>query len=259
MRNLLVLLLLCILFSSSGIISTDQESHPDLNAFLSKNKKCLTQNVIYDGTKLLLCSDGDYLLIQLQTLHPAVQMRLLMQGVTFYIDPTGRKKEKYAVILPSAHDVRETMLQMEPPQMGGSPSEQRPDIRPLLHCLSECGAIFDVKGKTSLISSKSFSVQIDENSDLLVYSILLPVEQMLKEKKLSDQWRIGIYTQGGNPEKEGPGLEGGPLTQEFGNNKPDFPRYPNNKEEDRNLRKLLKKDIEAWISFSFSAICSINT
>lgn len=254
-------MLVLILFESTSIKAEREQNLPtDLTTFVSKNKKYWISNVIYEGTNLLVCSDGCYLFVQLQIIHPVIQMRLLMQGVTFYIDPTGRKKEKYAVIIPSASDVKDKMEPMQPSQVSGSVNgNKRPDIRPLVSCLSDYGAIFDVNGRSSLIPPKNFSIYIDENNDKLIYSVLLPVEQLLKEKKLSEQWRLGIYTEGGRPDRGGPefGREGGPHMRDQGDRRSQSPREQLT-ESDEELRVLLKKDIEEWISFSFSTICSLN-
>lgn len=254
-------MLVFILFGLNNIKAEEKQNLPtDLASFVSKNKKCWVRNVIYEGTNLLLCSDGCYLFVQLQTIHPAIQMRLLMQGITFYIDPTGKKKEKYAVIIPSASDVKDKMEPMQSSQVGGSVNgNKRPDIRPLISCLSDCGAVFDVNGRSSLIPRNNFSICIDENNGKLIYSVLLPVEQLLKEKKVSEQWRLGIYTKGGSPDRDGPefGREREPNMREQGHRQSNFPRGQT-KENDKELRSILKKDIEEWIPFSFSAICSLN-
>lgn len=254
-------MLVFVLFESNVLKAEEKQNLPtDLTTFVSKNKKCWVRNVIYEGTNLLLCSDGCHLFVQLQTIHPAIQMRLLMQGVTIYIDPTGKKKEKYAVIIPSANDVKDKMKPMQSSQVGGSVNgNKRPDIRPLVNCLSAYGAVFDVNGRSSLIPQNNFSIYIDEKNGNLIYSVLLPVEQLLKEKKLSEQWRLGIYTEGGRPDRGGPEFdrEGGPHMREKGDRQPKSPRGQL-KESDEDLRGLLKKDIEEWISFSFSTICSLN-
>lgn len=257
----IIIMLVSVLFGPNAIRAEEKQNvPPDLASFVSKNKKCWVRNVIYEGTNLLLCSDGCYLLVQLQTLHPVIQMRLLMQGVTFYIDPTGRKKEKYAVVIPSASDVKDRMEPMLSLQEADSThGNKRPDIRPLIKCLSDYGAVFDVNGKCSLIPKNSFSIYVDENNGGLVYSVLLPVEHFLKEKKLSEQWRLGIYTEGGRPDLGGPEFDrgGGPHMREQDNRQSKFSRGQI-KESDENLRNLLKKDIEEWTSFSFSTICTLN-
>lgn len=115
-------------------------------------------------------------------------MRLLMQGLTFYIDPTGRKKEKYSVILPSANEVKEQMQMMEPQRPSRDVANtQRPDIRPLINSLSKYGAILDINGKNTCIDSENFIISLNETSASLVYTVLIPIEQMLKEKKTFGQ------------------------------------------------------------------------
>lgn len=80
---------------------------------------------------------------------------------------------------------------------------------------------------------------------------------MLKEKKLSDQWRLGIYSQGGHPERGEEGNDGPPNMRGFDNGPQGLP-HEQKDHKDKGLRSLLKGDIEEWVTFSFSAICSLN-
>lgn len=260
MKKIFTFILVLIFFLPQGVKSEVQkDSVSALQAFIKNNPKCWSKEVVYEGCNILLCSDGELLLVQFKILHPAIQMRLLMQGMTFYIDPTGRKKEKYSVILPSANDVKEQMQMMEPQRPNQDATNiQRPDIRPLINSLSKYGAILDINGKSTFIDSGNFAISLNEMNAALIYTVLIPVEQMLQEKKLSDKWRLGLYSQGG---KQG---EGGPRLGE----EPRFGHNPNDRRQQtgenkqmpdsEKMRRLLMKDIEDWINFSFSEICSLN-
>lgn len=257
MKRLLVVIVALFLlqFAEAG---EQNDSISGLQKFIDANPMCWSKNVVYKGTNVLLCSDGELLFIQLKVLHPAFQMRLLMQGVTFYVDPTGRKKEKYSIILPSAYDVREQMQGLEPRRQveARNGEEQRPDIRPLVNALTNYGAIFDINGQYSFVDKGCFAINLSEKDIALVYTILVPINQMMEEKKLSDKWRLGIYSQGGNREKDGPGCM--PMPNQ---GRPGMPPNGNDKmqmTDDNDMQDLLIKDIEEWISFSLSTICSMN-
>ena len=88
-----------------AVTEEPKDSISVLQAFLEKNRQCWAKEIIYEGCSVLLNSDGESLFVQLKILHPALQMRLLMQGMTVSVDPTGRKKEKYQTVIPSATDV----------------------------------------------------------------------------------------------------------------------------------------------------------
>lgn len=252
-----------------AVTEEPKDSISVLQAFLEKNRQCWAKEIIYEGCSVLLNSDGESLFVQLKILHPALQMRLLMQGMTVSVDPTGRKKEKYQTVIPSATDVREQMQGMEPTmsqEMTGM--EQRPDIRPLLAALTSHGAVFDVNGKYFPLDKGTFAVDLEEKEAVLVYSVLIPVEQMLKEKKLEDTWSLGIYSKGGQQKEGGPGFGGGPGFSEgpgFGKG-PESGQIPDPNRPDgviqgptgEDMFEFLVKNLEEWIEFSFSEICSLN-
>lgn len=217
--------------------------------FVNEHPKCMKNDIVYEGCNLLLCSDGEYLFAQFNILHPAMQMRILMQGLTLYIDPTGKKKEKYSIIFPSASDVRDVMS-VQTPSVNGI-REERPDITPLLQSLQAYGALYDVKGRTSTIDKNLYSIMLNEDKKALSYSVIIPIDDMLKERKLSQTWSIGIYSEGGRRDNDGPGIERQPMGMRPENRK----SMGDNQET---MRKIMSKDIESWVKFSFEKICSLN-
>ncbi len=260
MKPTFVLILALMLFIPQRAKSEAQvDSLTALQTFINDNPMCWSKEVVYEGSSILLCSDGEELLVQLIIRHPAVQMRMLMQGLTFYVDPTGKKKEKFSVVLPSANDVREQMQMLEQHSPDRDTTNmQQPDITPLLLSLSKYGAILDINGKSTFIDSENFAISLDMTDASLIYSVLVPVEQMLNEKKLSDEWCLGLYSQGGQQGEGGPGFADNPRPggQQNGRRPPiDGSRQ---RPDDGNMRALLSKDIEEWIDFSFSEICSLN-
>ncbi len=212
--------------------------------FTEANPTCLSRDIFQEGCHVVLCSDGELLFVQFNVPHPAIQMRLLMRGLTMYIDPTGKRKEKYSVVFPSAKEVQDKMQPMPQPESAELQDIGRPDISPLLDALIEYGTLFDEKGKSMSIRQDMFSISIDGDDDVLSYSVLIPIGRMLMEKKLSEEWSIGMYSQGNG------GMNIAPTN---GNDAESLQRPV-----DDDLRDTLNRDIETWTTFSFPYICTLN-
>lgn len=234
-----------------------------LSEYTQSYPKCVTQEVVYDGCTLLLNSDGEYLFGQFNILHPELQMRILMQGITFYVDPTGKKKEKYAIHFPAASAVEDIMSQMAPPEPGGDMEQGiLPDIKPLVTALARIGAEYDINRRHQTLDSTWSSINIDDSTHCLSYTFIIPVEQMLSEKKLSNTWKLGIYSEGGRPTNGGPGMN--VREQDPGMRGPGIggPGIVSKRNEHSNskvdLRKMMMNDIEVWVPFSFDSICLLN-
>lgn len=252
-------MLICFFGWTSIPTRAQKEATDDIANFVEHNQICQAQNVIYKGTQLLLCSDGNMLLVQLQMLEPNLQMRILMGGLTISIDPTGKKKEKYSFVFPAGNSEVDRMLNMQNQEerfgsqmSSDSDSHDRPDLMPLLQALNAQGALFQIKGKTEKVGTNRFTIEANPSQGMVVYSCLIPLEPFLSEKKIKDVWTIGIYS---------------------GNNRPapsDFPNsdmggspvpngLPNHgSEAEADLLAILQNDIECWTSFSISEISSLN-
>lgn len=234
-----------------------------LSEYTQSYPKCITQEVVYDGCTLLVNSDGEYLFGQFNILHPELQMRILMQWVTFYVDPTGKKKEKYAIHFPAASAVEGIMSQMALPEQGEDMVEGvLPDIKPLVTSLARIGVEYDINRRHQTFDSAWSSIKIEDNTHCLSYTFIIPVEQMLSEKKLSNTWELGLYSEGGRPTNGDPGMTGrehdpGMIDPGIG-----APRigseWNENTKSKVDFRKMMMNDIEAWISFSFEEACSLE-
>lgn len=258
--------LLSISGASKGqdIVETDSLT---LSEYVVNNPNCLTKEIIYDGCTLMMNSDGEYLFGQFTILHPELQMRILMQGLHMYVDPTGKKKEKYAINFPAASSVQDVMQQVAPPQISeGQESNQIPDIVPLVDALNSYGVSYDINNREQAYSSDWASISVNPELHALTYSFIVPVEDFLKEKKVSDTWKIGLLSEGDNTMKDGQG--NGPSMGAPTMMAP--PRAPGARGERHGmqkpieskdaeaLRKIMIRDIESWSSFSFNELCSAN-
>lgn len=248
-----------------------------LETYLQQNPNCLSHEIIYEGSTLLLNSDGEYFFGQFNILHPELQMRILMQGITFYIDPTGKKKEKYALHFPPASQVQETMHNLTPPQPGRKndtdPGNPRlPDITPLVNALAREGTTFDINHREQEYRKEWATITLDTMTHRLSYTFIIPVETMLAEKKLTDTWSLGLFSEGGHPGNGGPGQNPGMgrpgmgmgmgMNTGIGGAGPDrrMPPRPDNNTNDNSpaLRKMMMNDIESWTTFSISEITSLE-
>lgn len=262
------------LLSLSGAVVGQTVAEADnvtLSEYVERNPSCLTREIIYDGCTMMLNSDGEYLFGQFNILHPELQMRILMQGITFYVDPTGKKKEKYALHFPAASAVESVMSQMAPPE----PSEEMtdeilPDIAPLVSSISSLGAEYEINGRTLTIDSCNTAISLNDSTHCLSYTFIIPVDKMLSEKKLNENWELGIYSEGGRPSNGGPSMGGSSINRsmngsEMGGTKTNGYARPRHERDNKSnspskvdLRKMMMNDIEVWIPFSFSQICSVE-
>lgn len=267
--------LLCGILVALPITVMSQEENIEqpltLSEYVDIHPNCLTQEVIYAGCTLKLNSDGDYLFGQFTILHPELQMRILMQGLHIYVDPTGKKKEKYALDFPAAYFVEDVIQQMAPPSGTMERKENDiPDINPLISALNEYGVNFNIRNKRHTYKSDWASISIDPELHALTYSFIIPVEELLKEKKLSDTWKIGLFSESGvsmsvGPKSvpggmRGPGMGGLGMgdPQSRSKNPPERNEQSTGDQPAVDLRKMMMRDIESWTQFSFSELCAIN-
>lgn len=229
------------------VIQLAAQEIDSLAAFIDKNPNAVDYNVIYEGTKLYFSTDENDLLINLSVAHPALQMRFLMQKVSFYIDPSGKKKKKYEVILPSALDVKDD-LEAVARLDGEAVQDTRPDIRPLITALNKKGAELRHGNSIVLLGYQRFHVEIDKNKDLLNYYVLIPKEVLMQDKKLSDKWAVGIFSFNDfvnvpPPEQEG---DGGMMPP------------PMEGENQQDIQELMQSDIRLWVKFSIDDVNNAN-
>lgn len=228
-------------------MSVGQEKD-SLAAFIEDNPNAVDFDVIYEGTKLNLSADEDNLLVNLSIAHPALQMRFLMQKVSLYIDPSGKKRKKYEVTLPSAIDVKDEL------EAAGSPSDAladpnvRPDIRPLISAMNRRGAVFRWENNADTLGYQRFHIEIDPASALLNLYVLLPKERLMHDRKLSDKWSLGIFSVNDFSNPPPPGGEGAE-----GMMPP-----PAEGENQQDIQELMQSDIRLWVRFSIDDVNNAN-
>ena len=223
-----------------------------LAVFIEKNPQCVEFNVIYEGTKLNLSADDEFLLVNLSIAHPALQMRFMMQRASLYINPSGKKKKKYEIVLPSAMDVKDELKTSHNlPDRQAMPStdsgDERPDIRPLIGALNKRGAEYKCNGRNLYLSPQLFYIEHDRENELLNYYVLIPKMQLMWDSKLSEKWTLGIFSI--NDLANMPPPEQG----EYGMMPP-----PMEGQDGQDIQELMQSDIREWVKFSIDDVNNAN-
>lgn len=244
------LLILSLLFCGSGFASATRVDSLDVQSksefaiddFLQRNQKRMTIECLQEEN-LYLSSDDNQILAVLEVSNPQLLLRFFMKGFYFYIDPTGKKKEKYEVKIPAAEtlDFEALGLSKKEPN-GNAESDDKPNILPLIEPLIKKGMTYTINGKEVAADKQAFTIYLDVDNDRLYYYILLPIEEFFATKKLSQTWTVGFYS----PEIEMmPNMEQGTM--------PPPPSDDNGKSPAQ-----FGQEITQWISFSFEELSSLN-
>ncbi len=249
----LIIIFSCWLMGIYHSFATEPDD--SLNIFLDNNPYAIEVNILTEGTKAFICADDNNLFTRISVGNPMIFMRMLMQGLTVYIDPTGKKKEKFAIFFPSARDVQMSMDNYQPTQNNDYSNDEKPDIMPLIKEMNKKGIIFDVNGKSCRLDLSRSMIELNPENETVDFYVLLPINQMMQEKKLSDTWSLGIFMDTPEPEAEGPRMNRPSNANERSNNSP-FP--DRHQKEDDNINMLMKNKINSWIKFSIEDAFNIN-
>lgn len=250
MKKLLTYII--FLVASAGL-TLGAQPQDILSEFIEKNPNAIDYDIIYEGSKLNLSADDDFLLVNLSISHPALQMRFMMQRVNLYVDPTGKKKKKYEVIFPSALDVREYLDETEDPAgvIPVSPTaEERPDIRPLIGALNKRGASYRHNGVETHLDNKFFYVEHDRYNEVLNYYVMIPKDELMLDKNLKEKWTIGIISDNDAAmmHPSGQNVQGDPGGM--------MPPPPDG--DDNGLRELMQSNIREWVKFPIDEVNNVN-
>lgn len=233
--RLITFSLLCLLPIENLSAQTDSI----IGSFMQKNPKMMTIGILQEET-LLLATDANQLLVVLDVSNPQLLLRLVMQGFSIYVDPTGRQKEKHEIRFASAAelDLEALGLDSRKPEAMDSTNE-KPNILPLIEPISQKGGCYTVNNK--VVPDISCSMSLDVETDHLYYYMLLPVDRLLGEKKLKPEWSIGFYVPFGEMQgNAGQMMPPPPMPGEGGQ-----PQEP-------------EGEISEWIRFSFEELAGMN-
>ena len=211
-----------------------------LEEFLVANPQAIEVKILSEGTMVYLCANDSNLFVRLSVGNPMLFMRMLMQGLTVYVDPTGAKKRKYSVVFPSARDVQSNMSRFSNGQRADS--QGRPDVGPLLGEMNKVGATRSL-------------IELDTEHEVLNFYALIPKTQMMDEKKLVSDWTLGIYLASPIGVLEGPREGNGMGAPQRPEGMPERRGMSSNSQE---MEKLMKKKIFVWEKFSIDEANSVN-
>jgi len=236
---------------SSIVAKTDSISVDKLEEFMNDNPQAIEIKILSEGTMAYLCANDSDLFVRLSVGHPMLFMRMLMQGLTIHIDPTGAKKKKFAFVFPSARDVQQKMNSTSSSII--KDSKERPNVGPLVEEMNKIAASFIIDGKEKPIELTRSLIELDTENEQLNFYALIPKTEMMKEKKLVSDWSIGLYLDSPIGVLEGPrkGNMGAGPTQ-VGT------RERDSKGDDKEIEKLMKKKINVWAKFSIEEANSVN-
>jgi len=233
-------------------MSNNVSSKGILDQFLDANPKAIEVKILSEGTMAYLCADEDNLFVRVSVGNPMLFMRMLMQGLTIRIDPTGAKKGKYSIIFPSARDVQNSK---NGHSLSQESAQNRPDIGPLIMEMNKMGVAYNIKGKAQPMELSRSQIELDTENDALNYYVLIPKTQMMNEKKLSSTWSLGLYLESPIGVLEGPREnEGMQEPQQQGR----MQDRPTQSSKDRETEKMMKKKINVWEKFSIDEANSVN-
>lgn len=224
-----------------------------LEEFLDANPQAIEVKILSEGTMAYLCANDSNLFIRLSIGNPMLFMRMLMQGLTVYVDPTGAKKKKYSVVFPSARDVQSNMSRISNGQRADS--QGRPDVGPLLGQMNKVGATFKINGKVQTMELTRSLIELDTEHEVLNFYALIPKAQMMDEKKLVSDWTLGIYLASPIGVLEGPREGNGMGEPQRPGGMPERRGMSSNSQE---MEKLMKKKIVVWEKFSIDEANSVN-
>ena len=251
MKLKLIIYIVLMLFLPVTYVTAQEKD--TLTTFIEMNPNAVDFNVIYEGTKLNLSADDEFLLVNLSVAHPALQMRFMMQRVSLYIDPSGKKKKRYEVVLPSAMDVKDVLdaaAQPHPNNQTTSPpndQNERPDIRPLIGALNKRGAEYQSGGINIHLGQQLFYIEHDRENERLNYYVLIPKAPLMQDTKLSEKWTLGIFSINDFASMPPPDQEGGGMMPP-----------PMGGSDQQDIQELMQQDIREWVRFSIDDVNNAN-
>lgn len=214
-----------------------------ISNFIEKNPKRMIIECLQDEN-LYLSADDNNLLATMEVSNPQLLLRFFMKGFSIYIDPTGKKKERFEIKLPAAEDLDfEKLGIFREDGPSGASENEKPNILPLVRPLNEIGMLYTINGRVIMEESTAFKLYLDIDNDKLYYHMLIPIGNFFNVKKLSPIWSIGIYSQE---------IDMSPETQKQGM----MPPPPNGNDEIN--PNVFTQEISQWINFSFEQLSSLN-
>jgi hypothetical protein len=183
--------------------------------------------------------------VQLKIDEPRVMMRLLLNGLTVWVDSTASRRKEVGVVFPAAGPVLRQMA----PGADRFPARERDadqprdfDPTPLLEVVQQRNKVFQYGQRAEFVDEEMASMFLDEEQ-ALNYLMIIPFSKLGIRQPENVSVSVGVASdvptfEGTSPPREPqPGIRG-------------RPGYPY-QQRDTRMRTEPVRPIESWIIFTF--------
>ncbi|OOQ59505.1 hypothetical protein [Mucilaginibacter pedocola] len=166
-----------------------------------------------------IANDNNNIYVALRISDHAEQRRALMAGITFSIDPKGKKKETFSVTFPytdpeamPAERVQAPPTDGQPPQPG-SDDDRQERMQALLTRTKQIKAtgFADVLNEV-MTTANTYGIKTAlgiDNEGFLVFEAAVPISMLHVDKPEKNEWAFNIKINGFSRPKDGDRPEGG--------------------------------------------------
>lgn len=260
-------LLLCILFFALYSCSPSKQClKSEWQNNLQTNKSTTEGFIALSNPSVLvkISNNKQAILIDIKFSNKELQFKTLLNGLTVWIDTTGKTKKKFAIQFPQANIATEGMQRKAKNNTGLN-------ITNLISGINFEGALLVLNDEEIPLQTKEANVYIDDNN-MLTYSIMLPYSKLSNYNFSQKQISIGIVSErkemprptSDDAEDEmprGAGHEGGMLGGgQMGGGMPSGGSHgggmrnrPQGSRHERNSQQKSSDTIKEWITVTLSS------
>ncbi|MBP1640401.1 MAG: hypothetical protein H6Q17_1984 [Bacteroidetes bacterium] len=215
------------LFAHAKIkLETQSQFCPDFTTVATPDSSTLFMSFANDKMLIRAFNNATGFYIQLVATDDPTQQKLLFNGLTVYIDPTGKGKDRYAVIFPSLMSLRQQsgpggltpsmdQPQIQPNQGGQGQDDQnqsrgprRPDPTQQVQQINLKGALFDIDGDSRAVGIEWVKLTTTSNHKIC-YNIKLPYSIFNLKNSATGLLSIGLLSEFSLPQGMQSGSGGG--------------------------------------------------
>lgn len=158
----------------------------DITTYDTRHPQYVTKDAVSKTSNLRVSSDCEFLKVQLCVRDASLQQRFKHEGITFYIDPTGKKCKDNVLHFQG----------MGP--MGGRPPQHAPkaneEPREAPSPNNQARAILVCANDTIQLPAGAIDVSNDD-CGYLTFTAIIPCEYLTKDKPSGKKWQIGIFSE----------------------------------------------------------------
>jgi len=219
----------CTLFTQAKIkLATRSQFCADFSTIATPDSSTALTLFADDNVLIRSFNNSTGFYLQLIAANDPSQQKLLTNGLTVYIDPTGKRKDRYAIIFPSLMSVRQQNVQsgFMPPrdQQQTQPNQEQeqeeqirpgnprhPDLTQQVQQINLKGTLFDIDGDSRAVGIEWVKLTITSNQKIC-YNIRLPYSVFNLNNILPKQLSIGLLSEFSLPQ----GMQGAALDDRMG-------------------------------------------